>query len=515
MSTASAATAGEGVEIPAVKYRGMITLLVMVSTIMQALDSTIANIALPHMQGALGAANDTINWVLTSYVVASAIFMPMTGWLAARLGRKGLMLLSVAGFTIASIMCGMAVSLSDMVVYRILQGVFGACIVPLGQTIMMDINPPERQAKAMALWGAGVMVGPIMGPTLGGLITEAYNWRWVFFINIPIGIVTCLGIMAFIPEKKIPAQKLNLGGFAILGVGIGALQLMLDRGQHLDWFESPEIMIEAGLVIACAWMFVWHIRFSKSPFLPRALFEDRNFCIGLVLSLISGAMILASVVLLPPMLQNLMGYSTITSGVLLAPRGIGVMVTMLLIGGLLERVDMRWCIVLSACLIILSLYLMTQFSLEMDSTPVVISGIVQGVGMGFMFTSMTRLTFATMNPKFRADGTGMYSLTRSVGHSLGVSGVSTLLAQNMQRYQAELGENVTAFSLEQNQSWIDYMGAFDYEMALGMLEAEIIRQATMMAMLLDYQYLMIMMLFMLPFVFFMRRPPKPVQKPKP
>jgi MFS transporter, DHA2 family, multidrug resistance protein len=231
----------------AVKHRGMITVSIMLATVMQVLDTTIANVALPNMQGSLGAAQDTITWVLTSYIVASAIMTPVTGWLADRIGRKRLFLVSVAGFTLSSMLCGMAGSLEQMVLFRILQGIFGAALVPLSQAVLLDINPKERHGSAMAMWGAGIMVGPIAGPTLGGWLTDALSWRWVFYINVPVGLLAFLGILAFLPETGARKRRFDFFGFAMLSLGVGALQLMLDRGEQLDWFSSPEILLEGAL----------------------------------------------------------------------------------------------------------------------------------------------------------------------------------------------------------------------------------------------------------------------------
>ncbi|MDA5194056.1 DHA2 family efflux MFS transporter permease subunit [Govanella unica] len=494
--------------VPDVPYRGMITLVIMAATVMQVLDSTIANIALPHMQGALGAAQDTITWVLTSYIVASAVVVPMTGWLTNRLGRKGLMLISVGGFTIASMLCGIASGLGEMVLYRILQGICGACIVPLGQTIMLDINPPDRQGRAMALWGAGVMVGPIMGPTLGGWITEAYNWRWVFYINLPIGILTFLGVLTFMPNSRGERSSLNFPGFAMLAIAVGAFQLMLDRGEHLDWFASTEVLIEAAVAAGCFWMFVNHVLFAKSPFLSPEIFRDRNYSVSLLFTFVSGVMMLAAAVLLPPLLQSLMGYPTMTAGLVMAPRGIGTMLIMLLLGRILDRVDVRWGVLGSALLISWSLYDMTKFSLGMDEWPVVFSGFIQGLGIGMLFLCMTKLAFATLPAQYRAEATGLYSLVRNLGTSVGVTLVSTMLAQNIQRNHAMLGEHISPFAYNFDPSWAQFLSVSGGASVIAMVNAEITRQATLIAILDDFKLLMYVTLATIPFILFLRRPPR-------
>jgi DHA2 family multidrug resistance protein len=280
---------------PEAAHRGLVTVAVMLATIMQALDTTIANVALPHMQGTMGATQDQISWVLTSYIVAAAIFMPLTGFLSARLGRKRIFMWSVVGFTIASMLCGAAQNLGEIVLFRLLQGVFGASLVPLSQAVLLDAYPRERHGSAMALWGVGVMVGPILGPSLGGWLTEYYNWRWVFYINLPFGILAWLGLAAFVHETPIDrARRFDLLGFALLSIGIGALQMMLDRGESLDWFTNPEVVIEAMAAGLALYLFVAHIFTHDHPFIEPAIFKDRNFSVGLVFIFIIGVILLGT-----------------------------------------------------------------------------------------------------------------------------------------------------------------------------------------------------------------------------
>ena len=328
-----------------VPHRGLITLSVMLATIMQVLDTTIANVALPSMTGDLGASRDTINWVLTSYIVAAAIMTPVTGWLSDRLGRKQVFLGSVVGFTVTSMACGVSWSLESMVAFRLLQGLFGAAIVPLSQTFLLDINPKERHGSAMAMWGAGIMVGPIIGPTLGGWLTESYNWRWVFFINLPVGIIAFLGSAAYLPSIAKRLRGFDFFGFAMLSLGVGALQLMLDRGGEVDWFSAIEIWLELGLSITGFWIFVVHIVTSKNPFIEPKIFLDRNFATGLVFIFVVGVILLASLALLPPMLSNIFAYPVITTGLVMAPRGVGTMISMIIVGRLVRLVDPRKLVV--------------------------------------------------------------------------------------------------------------------------------------------------------------------------
>jgi DHA2 family multidrug resistance protein len=340
--------------------RAAITICVILATIMQALDTTIANIALPYIQGSVSASQDQINWVLTSYIVAAAIMTPPTGFLAGRFGRKRLFLVSVAGFTVASMLCGMAQSLVQIVLFRILQGMFGAALVPLSQSVLLDVYPKERQGFAMAMWGIAVMVGPVLGPVLGGWLTENYTWRWVFYINLPIGALTFLGIITFLPETaQKTGAKLDWFGFGTLSLAIGALQVLLDRGEQLDWFGSGEILIEAIVAAAAFYLFLVHTFTSDAPFVSPALFRDRNFVAGTLFIFIVGVTYLASLALLTPYLQNLMNYPIVTAGLVLGPRGIGTMGAMLIVGRLVGRVDTRFLLAVGLGLTAWSFYKMT------------------------------------------------------------------------------------------------------------------------------------------------------------
>ncbi|MCX8509659.1 MAG: DHA2 family efflux MFS transporter permease subunit, partial [Rhodobacteraceae bacterium] len=314
-----------------VQHRGLITLAIMLATIMQVLDTTIANVALPSMTGDLGASADTITWVLTSYIVASAVMTPVTGWLSDRIGKRELFLASVIGFIVTSVACGLAWNLSAMVFFRLLQGVFGAAIVPLSQTFLLDINPPEKAGQAMAMWGAGIMVGPIIGPTLGGWLTEYYNWRWVFLVNLPLGLLALAGCVAYLPRAALRPRRFDFFGFFMLSLGIGSLQLMLDRGGEVDWFSSGEIWLYLFLCLTGMWVFVIHITGTARPFLDPRMFADRNFVTGLIFIFVVGIILLASLALLPPMLARIFNYPVMTIGMVMAPRGVGTMVSMLVV----------------------------------------------------------------------------------------------------------------------------------------------------------------------------------------
>ncbi len=320
-----------------VANRGLLVVSVMLATLMQALDTTIANVALPNMQGSLSATQDQISWVLTSYIVAAAIATPATGWLASVMGRRRLLLIAIAGFTIASVLCGMASSIGAMVAFRLLQGLFGAALVPLSQSTLLDVYPREKHGAAMALWGMGVMVGPILGPPLGGWLTDAYSWHWVFLINVPIGALALFGVAASLPTDETRESRFDWRGFAFLAIGIGALQLFLDRGEQQDWFGSVEIQIEAALAFLGFYLYVVHWKTSERSFLDLGLFKDRNFLASNIFIFVLGVVLFATMALLPPFLQGLMNYPVVTTGLLLAPRGIGTLIAMMLVGRLMAR----------------------------------------------------------------------------------------------------------------------------------------------------------------------------------
>jgi DHA2 family multidrug resistance protein len=496
MSTPSAAAA--------VPHRGLITLSIMLATIMQVLDTTIANVALPSMVGDLGASRDTINWVLTSYIVAAAIMTPLTGWLSDRFGRKELFLVSVVGFTITSMACGVAWSLETMVLFRLLQGVFGAAIVPLSQTFLLDINPRERHGQAMAMWGAGIMVGPIIGPTLGGWLTEALNWRWVFFINLPVGIVAFLGCAAYLPSVARRLRGFDFFGFAMLSLGVGALQLMLDRGAEVDWFSSPEIWIELGLALTGFWVFVVHLATGRDTFIDPRIFADRNFVTGLVFIFVIGIVLLASLALLPPMLANIFGYPTITTGIIMAPRGVGTMISMIVVGRLVRRVDPRYLVVVGLVMTAYSLYVMTGFSPQMDDRLIIETGIVQGLGLGLVFVPLSTVAFATLDARYRTDAASLFSLVRNIGSSIGISIVTVYLTRNVQVNHVELSAFVNPFN--DALRTISPAATQGDPSALSRIDQLVNQQALMISYIDDFKLMMIVTLCAIPLALMLRKP---------
>jgi DHA2 family multidrug resistance protein len=489
----------------AVPHRGILTVCVMLATIMQALDTTIANVALPYMQGSLSATQDQINWVLTSYIVAAAIMTPVTGFLAGRFGRKKLFLASVAGFTFASVLCGIAGSLSQMVLFRLLQGIFGAPLVPMSQSVLLDSYPREKHGSAMAMWGVGVMVGPILGPTLGGWLTESYDWRWVFYINLPVGILTFLGFSAFLSESRTSKLNFDWFGFVTLSLAIGALQMMLDRGEQLDWFSSTEVLFETTLAGLAFYLFLVHTFTSPRPFIDPRLFKDRNFSVGLMFIFLVGIILLATLALLTPYLQHLMGYPVITAGLLLAPRGVGTMVAMIIVGRVINRVDPRALVMLGLTLTAYVLWEMTGWTPDVSQRTVVTTGIIQGLGLGFMFVPLSTITFATIIPELRTQGTALFSLMRNIGSSIGISFVIFLLSHNTQVMHADLTGHITPYNEALRQPGAAEIWNLATAGGRAALNAEITRQATIIAYADDFKLMMIVALGAIPFIFLLRR----------
>ena len=498
-------SATDGTEPAVSKHSNWLKASAMLATMIQVLDMTIANVALPHMQAALGANQDSISWVLSSYIVASAIAIPATGWLAGRIGRRPLFLLSIAGFTISSMLCGLAANLDSMVLFRILQGLSGAFLAPLGQTVMLDSTPPEKRGQAMAIYGMGVMIGPIMGPVIGGWLTENMDWRWVFFVNLPLGILAFLGLFMFLPDAKRETRPLDIFGLVTLGIGLAALQLMLDRGQHVDWFNSLEIWLETGIAISAFWIFAVHSLTGRNPLYPLALLRDRNLLIGILLMFMVGFVLTSAMALIPLMLQSLMHYPVLDAGMLVAVRGIGVMAMMAVTGRVIAHVDVRMWLAGSLAVIFVSFWGMTGWTLETTWSHMALNGFLQGVGIGMIFVPTTMVAFASIPPELQTDASGIISLARSVGSSAGISLVITMLARNSAASHEDLIAHVTPYTL-----WLD-PGFFALPVdaikgGLASIEAEVTRQALMIAFLDDYHMMMIMVLCMIPLVFLIRPP---------
>jgi len=482
---------------PAMRRHGvLITISVMVASIMQALDATIANVALPRIQGSLSATQDQITWVLTSYIIATAIMMPLSGWLAGQFGRKRIFLISITVFTAASVLCGLAQTLPEMVVFRALQGLGGAALVPMSQAVLLDINPPERHGRAMAVWGMGVILGPIIGPALGGWLTDDYNWRWVFYINVPFGIISFLGVLSFLAESPRKRTRFDFFGFLSLSFALGALQMMLDRGPLKDWFGATEVWIEATIAAVGFYLFAVHSATAREhPFISPSLFRDRNFLTGNIFVFVVGVVLYATLALLPPLLQEHMGYPVFLTGLITAPRGIGTLVSMVLVGRLIGLIQTRYLILFGLLTTAFSLWQMSGFSLLMDGGPIAWSGFIQGFGTGFVYVPLAAVAFATLNPLLRNEATAVFNLTRNIGSSIGISVVEALLVRNTQLMHASLASHVSRYSETLNAS----PGT-----AAALLNGRVTEQAAMIAYNDDFKLMMILMICVIPLVFLLR-----------
>jgi DHA2 family multidrug resistance protein len=485
--------------------RGLLVGSVMLATLMQAIDTTIANVALPEMQGSLSATQDQAAWVLTSYIVAAAIMTPVTGWLAGALGRRRLLVLAVSGFTIASLLCGIATGIGEMVLFRVMQGVFGAALVPISQSLLLDVFPKEKHGAAMALWGMGIMVGPILGPPLGGWLTEYYSWRWVFLINLPVGILALLGILASVKKEATHSRPLDWTGLALLALGIGGLQLFLDRGQGLDWFGSLEIQIEAAIAFLGLYLYVVHWRSREHALLDLGLWRNGNFAVACLLIFVIGIVLFSTLALLPPYLSQLMHFPVLDIGLLLAPRGVGTMLGMMVVGRLLGRIDARWPIVIGMLLTVGSLYFMTHFGVEVSRFDVVWIGAMQGLGLGLVFVPISSVAYATLPAAQRTEAASLFSLVRNIGSSIGISVVMAMLARSVQVNHAEIAARIPAFGAEQGL----LPAAWDPSTLAGAvaLNAEVTRQAAVLAYVNDFWLLMVLTLLALPLVYFLRVKP--------
>ena len=487
-----------------VQNRWMVTVSIMLATVMQVLDTTIANVSLPYMQGSLSASQDEIAWVLTSYIVAAGIVTPLSGWLSERLGRKRLLLGSVGGFTLASMLCGSAGGLGEMITFRLLQGVFGASLVPLSQAVLLDINPSERHGRAMAIWGAGIMVAPILGPTLGGWITQNYSWRWVFYINVPVGVLAFAGISAFVAEmRRNNRAPFDLFGFAFLGLAVGALQLCLDRGEQQDWFGSTEIVLEATTAVTALWIFIVHSATHERPFLDPAMLKDRNFVVANVVMFLAGAVMYGVLALLPPLL-SMLNYPEVTIGLLLAPRGITTMIFMIVCGRVIGRIDIRLIVIVGLSVTALSMWEMTQYSPQMSWEPIVEAGLVQGAGLGFIFVPVSTAAFSTLPETLRGEGTGVFSLLRNVGGSIGISISETLLDRMEQINHSQLTRWISPFNPTLTAGRIGHIFAWHSADGLAMLNKIIDGQAAFIGYLDIFKAMMIACIVALPLVLLLR-----------
>jgi len=493
--------------------RAIISVFVMTATIMQVLDTTVANVSLPYMQGTLSTTQDQINWVLTSYIIASAIMTSPVGWLSARFGRKRLYIVCTVGFTVASMLCGISQNIEQMVLFRLTQGAFGAALVPLAQAVMLDAYPTAQRAAAMAIWGMGIMLGPIMGPVLGGYLTETYSWRWVFYINVPFGVLTALGLSLVMPESRIRRDlPFAWFGFLTLSLGIGALQMMLDRGEDQGWFSSREIVIEAVLSIAGFYFFLADSFTAKRPLIPLRMFRDWNFSIAVVFMFLIGIILLATMALVTPYLQNLLGYPVLTSGFLLGARGVGTFVSMMIVGRLIGKIDARALIFVGLLLSTGAVWFMVYWSPESSATAIAVDGVAQGLGLGLVFVPLNTVAFATLPSEYRTDGTAIWTLIRNLGSSVGISVVIAQLTTMTTSFHSQLAEQINPFNDALKSPDVAGILSTATETGRALLDGLITQQAAIMAYSNDFLIMTFVSLAAFPLLMLIRKakvsPPK-------
>jgi DHA2 family multidrug resistance protein len=482
--------------------RWLLTVAAMLATLLYTIDSTIVNVALPHIQGSLQATQDQAAWIVTSYIVISAIATPLAGWLGTRFGLRRILVASIAGFTLGSMLCGVATDLAQMVLFRMLQGAFGAALVPLSQVALMQEFPREAHGRVMALWGMGVLVGPVIGPTLGGWLTDTLSWRWAFYINLPVGALAMLGVLAGLPKQRGDERRpFDLLGFVILSVAIGMFQLLLDRGETKDWFESGEIIAEAVAAAVALYMFIVHALTSAHPFVDLRLFRDRNFSASLGVMLAIGMSIMSPAVLLPTFLQQLQGYSPTQAGVLIASRGAASIVAMLVVGRLVGRLDVRLLTSIGIAAAALSLWMMSAFSIDTPASFIALTGAIQGFGTPMTFMPLTIAAYATLPQTTRSEAGALLTLVRNIGSSVGISLVVAELAHSTQINRSYLAEHFTAYSAARWQALGTVPGA---NAATGGLLAELQRQAAAIAYSNDFYMLASVTLAALPLVLLLR-----------
>jgi MFS transporter, DHA2 family, multidrug resistance protein len=495
------------------RHTGWLMAAVMGMSVCQFLDMTIANVALPHMRASLGASLESISWVLTSFIIAGVLALPLTGWLSDRLGSRNLFIGASITFVLSSMLCGAATSLTQMVIFRAIQGMASAFIGPMSQTIMFDISRPTKQAQAMSIWGMVVMIGPISGPFLGGFLTETLNWRWVFYVNLPIGVPALAILWWLLPSRPIVRRQLDVFGAIILGLSLCSLQLMLDRGQGKDWFASQEVVIELVLALSAFWIFMVHSWGRKNPLFDPRLTRDPNFLMGLGFMVILGVANVALSSLLPTFFQTIYGYNVIETGRLMAPRGVGVFLTMLVTNRLMGKVDGRMMISIGYLLAAASLWMMTRWSLDMGSREIMIAGFIQGLGLGLVFVPVNLIAFSTLAPHFRTDGSMMMTLFRNLGSSFGISVIVTTLARNIQTSHADIAANVTSFNIPaiDPASTAATFGSVG-NAAMAMLDGEVNRQAAMIAYLDNFYMLFWIVLCFVPLSWVLKRPKTVLQR---
>jgi DHA2 family multidrug resistance protein len=483
-----------------------ITAALMLATLMNTLDSTIANVALPHMQGSLGAAQDQITWVLTSYIIATAIMTPLSGWLSLKIGRKPMFLASIFAFTIASMLCGAATSLPEIVLFRLIQGMAGASMMPLSQTVMLDIYEPRQIPSVMSIWSAAVIMGPIIGPALGGWLTENFSWRYVFYINLPIGILAFLGIWFYMARDPGGRQRpFDFLGFGALVTFVGSFQLMMDRGPSQDWFGSTEIWIEGAVAVVGLWVFIIQTLTSEHPFFHRDLAKDRNFVSCTIFALLVGALLFSTTAILPQFMQNLLGYSALQSGWASMPRGLGSLVAFLAVPFLIGWIGARRVLFMGVGLSAYALWKMAHFDLSMTAGPIMSAGLIQGLGVGLLFAPLNTLAYATLPAVHRTEATIVSTMARSLGSSLGISVLQASLTHGIALAHASLAGRIVGGD-PVIRSILPPLMDPGAPGGLALLEGFVSRQASMLGYTSIFAWMALATVMLVPLTLLMRPP---------
>ena len=499
--------------------RWLVCFSVVLVTFMEVLDSTVVNVALPHIAGSMSSTVEEGTWTLTSFLVANAIIIPMTGWLARQFGRKRLLIASVAGFTISSFMCGLAPTLAALIVFRVIQGLTGGATQPLSQAVMLEAFPPDERGKAMAVWGICIVTAPILGPLVGGWLTDSYSWRWIFYINIPVGIVSLIMIKAFVFDppylKQQKAHGVDYGGIVMLAVGVGALQFMLDRGQQKDWFSSNFIVVLALVAVVLLLSFIVRELFVKNPIVDLRVFRDRSYTVGVMMVTATGFVLYGSMVALPIILQTLFDYPAFETGIVMSPRGLGSLIFSPVVGLLISRVDGRWLVTCGIALCAFTMIWFGFLNINLGYWDLFWPQVFQGIAFSLLFVPLTTLAMRHISKEEMGNATSIFSLVRNMGGSVGIAAATTILERKRQAYTNILGAHVTPYDqnsrqiLSGLQSMLTTAGvdpATAGERANAMLFGVVQRQATMLSFINLMRLFGVLFIVLLPFVWLIRSP---------
>jgi MFS transporter, DHA2 family, multidrug resistance protein len=504
----------------------LVALAVMSATFMEVLDTTVVNVSLPHIAGNLSASTEEATWVLTSYLVANAIILPATGWLSARFGRKNVLTTCIVIFTVASAVCGIANSLGMLILARVLQGAGGGALQPISQAVLLESFPPRRRGVAMAVFGLGVVVAPIIGPTLGGWITDNYSWRWVFYLNLPIGVMAVLLVQMMVIDPPYlrhghHGTKIDYIGFGLLALWVGSLQVMLDKGQQEDWLASPLIRTLAiGAAFGLLAFVIWELC-VEHPIVNLRILKNRNFAAGTALMTVVGAVLYASIALVPLFLQQLMGYSAVQSGMAISPRGLGSLCMMLVVGRLIGIIDARFLIFCGFIILGFATMMFGDLTLSMAPRNITLPNVISGAALALLFVPLSSLAVATLSNREMGNATGIYNLMRNLGGSIGIAMVTTLLARNAQNHQVAMVAHLTPYDpayqerlASITQRLTPALGSVAAgNAAPGIIYQTTVQQATLMAFVDDFRLLAIMCFLCVPAVFLFSRPKRHAAPP--